>query len=239
MGERIDEGNAEKEEAMNLPEPVGPIVDFGWLEAPEGAKIEAGQKLADEKSRARQMQEGTSHMRKRMWHCDGDYVFFRRRMASTPMPGAPDGLNPHLVQRHNKMIAAGEYKHVATQDDVEIYELTESSPLKRKGIDLGACNLSQVRWYAIYAVLGKFPGSPTRRDPDYGLFCDCLEEMSSRIKAMYHDAQAKQVYNEELAYTFHLINQAGGPSQGMIDFGVQAIRKKRGQGTGKVILLPR
>ena len=36
----------------------------------------------------------------------------------------------------------------------------------------------------------------------------------------------------------HLIQQAGGPSPALIDYGVQQVRKRRGTGQGKVILLP-
>lgn len=226
------------EEGLNLPVPTGPIEDFSWLDAPEGASIEAGTKLDNERARAAAMQAGARGIKNKMWHCDGDFVYFRRRMAATPMPGAPEGMNPHLVQRHNRMIANGEYRHVATQDDVEIYELTEKSPFKRKGVDLSKANISQVRWYAIWSALGKFPGQAIRRDPDWGLFVDCLEEIASRIKGSYHEAYAKQVYGEELEYTFRLIQMAGGPGREAIDYGVQQVRKRRGQNSGRIILLP-
>lgn len=229
---------SEDKEDLNLPAPTGPIQDFSWLDAPAGTKVEAGVKLPGEAARAKAMQAGARGIKNKVWHCDGDFVYFRRRMVATPMPGAPEGLNPALVQRHNRMVANGEYRHVATQDDVEIYELTDRSPFKRKGIDLGLANFSQVRWYAVWSALGKFPGQMVRREPDWGLFVDCLEEIASRIKGMYHEAQAKQVYNEELAYTLHLIDMAGGPGQATIDRGVQEVRKRRGQGKGRVILLP-
>lgn len=226
------------ESGIELPVPTGPIEDHTWLDLPAGSKIEASVKLDRERERAASMQAGVRGIKNKVWHCDGDFVYFRRRLAATPAPGAPDGMNPALVQRHNKMIANGEYRHVATQDDVEIFELTEKSPFKRKGVDLGLANMSQVRWYAIWSVLGKFPGQKFQREADYGMFVDCLEEMAGRIKGMYHEAQAKQVYNEELAYTFHLIAQAGGPGIQAIDRGVAAVRERRGQNKGRVILLP-
>jgi hypothetical protein len=235
----MDEGVAEKEEAgLDLPAPTGPIEDFSWL---EGTRIEAGgdaARLTGAVDRATAMQHGARGIKNKMWHCDGYFVYFRRKMATTPMPGAPEGLNPHLARRHNEMIARGDYRHVATQDDVEIYELADSSPFKRRGVDLGALNLSQVRWYAIWAAIGRFPGQIEIRPPDWTLFVDCLEEMASRIKGAFHKDEASWQYTQEYNYTIHLIQQAGGPSPGMIDYGVQSVMKKRGQSKGRVIMLP-
>ena len=50
--------------------------------------------------------------KKKIWASDGAFVWFRRKLA-----------NPATLERHNRFLATGEYKHVGTQDDVEIYEL--------------------------------------------------------------------------------------------------------------------
>lgn len=223
---------------LQLPAPTGPIIDHTWLDEDEPMRVYSGAKIENERARAKAMQAGAGGIKNKVWHCDGEFVYFRRRLAATPQPGAPEGLNPHLVARHNKMIANGEYRHVATQDDVEIYELQEHSPFKRKGINLMTQSISQVRWIAIYAATGRYPGVAGQRDSDWGLFVDCLEEMSSRIKGMFDAGTAKMKYNEELSYTFHLLQQAGGPGQGAIDRGVADVMRRRGKTTGKMIILP-
>lgn len=228
---------AETVQEIDLPAPTGPIVDHSWLDD-DAPRIVSAAKLENERARGAAMQKGARGMKNRVWCCDGAFVYFRRKLAAMRTPDAPDGLNPLLVQRHNRMIANGEYKHVATQDDVEIYELQDSSPFKRKGVNLGETSFSQVRWIAIWAAVGKFPGQESFRDPDWGLFVDCIEEMASRIKGSYDSGWGKLKFEEELNYTMHLIQQAGGPPPAMIDHGVQQVRKRRGQSSGKVIMLP-
>jgi hypothetical protein len=155
--------------------------------------------------------------RNRVWWCDGEYVFFRRKRA-----------NPATLERHNKFTSVGNYVHVETQDDVEIYQLQEGSPFKRRALDLGAIPMSDVQRQAVLAACRR----------DYKTFIDCLSEISARLKDAFHEAFAKTLYTERLNYIFQLIQLRGGPTQVEIDSAVRAERDARGSRPKRMIYLP-
>lgn len=216
-----------------------PKEDFSWLDAQaakpaaekpaekkrrkkkgkrKAARVESGTKLTNELARAPQMGAKSLLGKKRTWASDGEYVYFRRSQA-----------NPATLERHEKFLRTGDYQHIATEDDVEIYKLQESSPFYRQnGGNLLEADFISLRRHAVLAACRH----------DYGLFHDILEEISSRLKGAFHPAEAKGQYDELLTYIFHLINLRGGPSNVAIDRGFQAVRKRRGVGSGRVIALP-
>jgi hypothetical protein len=157
----------------------------------------------------------------RTWACDGEYVALRRKQA-----------NPATLERHNKFIASGHYKHIATHEDVEIYELQEGSAFKRTPVNLLKLSLPEIRRAAVLAGVAR----------DWGLFVDILSEMASKIKGCratdgkpIDERLSKPLYEENLAYVFEWIWKRGGPLQHEIDAGVQAVRQHRGETVGKVV----
>jgi hypothetical protein len=182
-----------------------------WLDLPT---IESGVKLPGEKQRAKRMQHGLG--KKKIWASDGSFVWFRRKLA-----------NPATLERHNRFLATGEYKHVGTQDDVEIYELMPASPFKRAE----TINFSELKFYDARRQTIR---AAVRRD--WATFIDGLEHLAGGIKGSYDPAMAKTVYNDLLSYVFVQIAMRGGPAQAEVDREVQALRKRRGERSSSVLL---
>jgi hypothetical protein len=212
-----------------LTESVGasaPVVDTAWLEEPvtEPAsddfswleRVESATKLTNEHARGKSM---TRNMlaKDRVWACDGEYIYLRRKKA-----------HEGTLKRHEDFIARGDYKHIETQDDVEIYKLQSGSPFFRQPVNLLELGFPQVRRAAIFAAC----------QYDFGLFIDALQELASRLKGAYHDAQATMIYNECLEYVFRLIEMRGGPNRMIIDREVAALRTRRGDSRRSTLVLP-
>lgn len=184
-----------------------------WLDLPT---IESGVALPGEKKRAKRMQHGLG--KKKIWASDGSVVWFRRKLA-----------NPATLERHERFLATGEYKYLGTQDDVEIYELTASSPFKRaETVDFGALKFYDARRQTIRAAVRR----------DWATFIDGLEHLAGGIKGAYDPAMAKTVYNDLLSYVFVQITMRGGPSQNEVDREVAALRTRRGDRRSTSMLLP-
>ena len=179
-----------------------------------------GTKLPNERARATSMQKRASG-KNRCWASDGEYVWFRRKIAT-----------PAFVNRLTTQLAKGELKHLTTQDDVEIYIVQEGSPLKRPARDLTVVDMQTLtREARIAACRGDWP-----------TFLDSLEEVAGRYRnAVYSDGKpaetpfAKQLYHDRIGHIFNMIRLAGGPSQETIDREVQALRKRRGAETKRIL----
>lgn len=191
-----------------------------WLDP---SRVVSAEKLTREKTRANSMHKGMLK-KGRTWASDGEYVYFRRRQA-----------NPATLERHNTFMRTGDYKHVATQDDVEIYKLAASSPFARQPVDLLSQDLIQLRRTAAIAACKR----------DFGTFVDAIQEMASRVKgAVYSDGRpasgqfAEDLYNQHLNYVFRLIEMRRGPAQDEIDRGVVAVRQARGDHRQRVLIMP-
>lgn len=194
-----------------------------WLEAPAEARIEGGAKLRGEKNRFKSMVKSLVG-KSRTWATDGEYVAFRRKQA-----------NPATLQRHENFIKLGNYKHVSTQGDVEIYELQEGSAFKRTPVNLMKLDVPTIRRQAVLAGVAR----------DWPLFVDILAELATRIKNTVAQDGKKidarlsgPLYDENLAYVFEWIWKRGGPLQPEIDAGVQAVRAARGESSGRIITAP-
>lgn len=153
----------------------------------------------------------------RVWTCDGEYLGFRRKKA-----------NPATLARHEAFLRSGDYKYLATYDDVEIYQLQSSSPFKRKQRDLTVLDAYNVRREATLAACRR----------DWSTFVDALLELSARIKSRYHEAFATEIYKDNLTAIFLAINMRGGPSQAEIDREVRALRQRRGDVASRLIVMP-
>lgn len=159
------------------------------------------------------------------WDCDGQYVFFRRKIA-----------NPATVQRLMTQLAKGELKYIATSDDVEMYEVQTTSPFHRKeASQFGPMDLPSLqRFIIVSACKHKWED-----------FVDGLSELAGRMKnAVYADGKPaeepfmKMLYQERLTHIFNMIRQRRGPDPAYIDREVVALRQRRGEHRSRSIMLP-
>lgn len=197
-----------------------------WLEIKSDARIESGAKLTGERKRAPSMAKKLLG-KSRTWACDGEYVYFRRKQA-----------NPATLQRHNNFLKSGHFKHVQTQDDIEIYQLQETSPFKREPENLTVLTIPQIRRSAVKAGVAR----------DWGLFVDCISELATKFKSQRWEVDGKKIspddgfvknmYEEALQYIFLTIWKSGGPLQAEIDAGVQEVRQRRGETVSRLVTLP-
>jgi hypothetical protein len=187
-------------------------------------KVAAAQKLPLEALRGKAMFQHVKG-RKRIWACDGEYVFFRRKSCTDP--SRPELVHQGIV-RHERFLANGDYTYIETQDDVEICRVNEQSTFFRKGVYLGEMSEGGVRQAVVLAACMR----------DWPLYVDCLTELASKVKGKFHDAHGTLRWNEHLAYITHLIHLRRGPSPAECSRGMQEVRKARGEGQGRIILLP-
>jgi hypothetical protein len=188
--------------------------------------IETASKISRPAVRGKAMFQAVSG-RKRIWACDGEYVFFRRKSCIDP---TQPGLVHAAITRHEKFLRQGEYTYVETQDDVEICRVNENSAFHRKGgVYLGQMSEGGLNRVVCIAACKR----------DWTLYADALEELAGRIKGKWQtQGQATVCWNEHLAYIDHLVSLRGGPTPAERGAGLANVRAKRGEGRGKVILLP-
>ncbi len=223
-----------------LDEPASPE-EFAWLDGLETsiaasdkpqvsatpietAVVKAANKLPLEQLRGKAMFQHVKG-KKRIWACDGEYVFFRRKSCIDP---ARPELRHEGITRHERFLARGDYTYVETQDDVEICRVNEQSTFFRKGVYLGDMTEGGVRQAVVLAACMQ----------DWPLYVDCLTELASKVKGKFHDAFATLRWNEHLAYIDHLVALRRGPPASVRARGMQEVRKARGEGQGRLIMLP-
>lgn len=193
---------------------------------PRAPRVAAGTKLAKERGRAPSMQRRLVG-KDRIWACDGEYVYFRPYAYENGV--RVERANPTTMARHKRFLAAGDYEYVETQDDVEIYRVAAQSALARKGLYLGEISDAEVRRQVAIAACRR----------DWVTYADALEELFGRLKNRgYSEAFAKQVAGEYLEYLDVLIRMRGGPSPQECAAGLAGVRARRGEGKGRVILMP-
>lgn len=169
----------------------------------------------------------------KVWGCDGNFVFYRpRRMIEGVMTQVA---NPTMVDRHARFIRQGHYEYIETQDDVQIFRVTDKSPFKRGFGSLDDMNESTLKRAIIMSAVKR----------EWTLYCDCLEEMAARIqaRAVTSDGQGagqlqRNQWNEMLQYIEIQISMRGGPGPAECGRELQRVRLARnGGGEEKRILL--
>ncbi len=209
---------------MKSPEEIAAQIAQLQAELDKAPKVEAAHKLPLEALRGKAMFQHVKG-RKRIWACDGEYVFFRRKSCTDP--SRPDVVHEG-VKRHQRFLDRGDYTYIETQDDVEICRVNEQSSFFRKGVYLGEMTEGGVRQAVVLAACMR----------DWPLYVDCLTELASKVKGKFHDAFATLRWNEHLSYITHLIQLRRGPSPQECARGMQQVRQARGEGQGRIILLP-
>ncbi|MCE5292972.1 MAG: hypothetical protein LLG14_27570 [Nocardiaceae bacterium] len=191
-------------------------------------KVESVSKIDHAGIRGKVMFQAVSG-KKRIWACDGQYVFFRRPRDANGQPARDANGDLHrAILRHENFIARGDYKYIETQDDVEICQVSEQSSFYRKPVYLGQLSEGGLnRMVAITAVKRDWP-----------LYTDLLEELASRVKSKWRtEGQAKLCWEEHLKYIENLIALRGGPTPTECGAALARVRQARGEGSGRVILL--
>lgn len=153
---------------------------------------------------------------KRAFAIDGTHAFLRRKRA-----------NPAIIERTAAKVEAGEYRHVATFDDVEVYEIADSSPLRRKKMDLSQLSVDSLVKLAVDAVAGKRKDGGLKA-PDFKLYRDIVEELYSKVREEGHMPAFAAAECERLVkyITFRSLRR-GGPSQFAISHALGELRKQR------------
>lgn len=185
-----------------------------WLDGPH---IDA-KALPSDAKRGKTM----SSKRKKAWDCDGEFVYYRPKLA-----------NPATQQRLASQLAKGELKHTLTMDDVQVYAVQASSPFARPTSDLKAVDLQTLCREIRMAAVKR----------QWVVFLDGLEELAWRFKNIQmSDGRppeanfAKMLYSERLEHIFNMIRMSGGPSQEEINREVQALRQRRGARTSPILV---
>lgn len=181
-------------------------------------KVESVHKLPNEV--ARRFPEG------RIWGTDGLYVFFRpKRMIEGVFTQVA---NPAAMERHERHIRLGHYEYITTEGDVQVYRVTDKSPLKRKFGSLFEMSIGQLRRVVVMSAVKR----------EWVVYVDALEELAARIQSQrFTDGQiggtlAQNQWSEMLAYIDLQIEQRRGPTPEECARELSRIRSLRRGGDG-------
>ncbi len=189
-------------------------------------KIEVVASNAIPREAARRFGEG------RIWGCDGNFVFFRpKRMIDGVFTQVA---NPAAMERHERFLRLGHYEYIETQDDVQIFRVTDKSPFKRKFGSLFEMATGQVRRAVIMAAVKR----------EWTLYVDALEELAVRLKLQASASDGKgygalhqNQWKELLDYVDLQIAMRGGPIPAECSMQLARIQAARRGGGEKRILV--
>ena len=152
---------------------------------------------------------------KRAFAIDGTHAFMRRAKA-----------NPSIIERTEAKARSGEYRHVGTFDDVEVYEIADDSPLRRKKKNLAELTIPRIEAEIVRAG--------TKRD--WKLYYDATAELAYRYKnGDLPVATAHTMLQSTMKYLHQRILRRGGPSEFEIGAALKDVRKQR---TGSTLYVP-
>lgn len=187
--------------------------EFGWLEADNVTQVVTGLDR-----RAEIMRPKNQLGKDRVWFCNGEYVWFRRAKS-----------NPATLERHNRFVADGDYVHVETQDDVEVWELQDQSQFKTKKDEPRIVETPKgprqldISSLDNYNVMRQAALTACKRD--WKAFRDIMSFLRERIHNQNYAPNApgvvtplaENIYAESYARVMEMINQRNGPSPGEIN----------------------
>lgn len=161
----------------------------------------------------------------RAFWIDGVHAYLRRKKA-----------NPGIRERVDKHVKSGDYRHVRTSDDVEIYEISDTSPLRRRKIDM-----TELTDSALERMIVKYACKH-----EYKTYYDAVSELAHRIKAgmiqndrgewmELPEGTRQLIFQQTMQYIELRIMRRGGPTPMMIANELKGIREKR---SGSQIYLP-
>ncbi len=160
--------------------------------------------------------EGKTKNVKRAFWTDGTHAFLRRKKA-----------NPGIIERTAAKVKSGDYKHVRTTDDVEIYEISDDSPLRRKHLTINEMTDTAVEREIVISACGR----------DWKTYYDAVAELCYRYKnAGLPEGTSGMILQQTMRYLHLRIHRRGGPSEVEISRELAGIRKER---TGsRMFLMP-
>lgn len=173
------------------------------------------------------MQRGAYEGRNRKWFTDGAHIWFRRKEA-----------NPETVRRHNDFMSRDEYEYLGTEDDVEIYRLTDKSRFYVASAQTRMVDLDKLWSMGAYQVYRLAAVTACKRNWDN--FVDLCGFIRERIKHKHgqNGVQADLEYGDFTEWLAASIIQRLGPSWGEIQREVSVIAAKRRMNTkGRIITL--
>jgi hypothetical protein len=159
--------------------------------------------------------EGKTKNTGRAFWTDGTHAYLRRKKA-----------NPGIIERTDGKVRRGEYRHVKTSDDVEIYEISDDSPLRRKKLALTEMTDTAVERSIVVSACER----------DWKTFYDAVGELSYRYKnGGLPQGTSELILQQTMQYLHLRISRRGGPSPGEIGRELAGVRKSR---TGSQVFLP-
>lgn len=186
--------------------------DFDWLDA-QPAKHTGLEKKGSI------MRPGEQLGADRVWFTDGTTVWFRRAAS-----------NPATLERHERFLKTGDYKHIETQDGVEVYELQDNSPFKiktNKQVDISVLDNYNVRRQAVLAACRR----------DWKAFKEIMSYLRERINMSHLDMRggmntplAENIFAEQYLAAMNSIEQRNGPSPGEINKELASLAQKENGG---------
>lgn len=187
--------------------------EFGWLDVRPGTQGVGQGRI--ERMKAHPLGDDKA------WFCDGDYIWLRRSKA-----------NPATLERHDRFVANGDYAHVETQGDVEVWELQDQSQFKRRGGK--EINLSQMDEYNIRRLAAR---QACKRD--WPAFNEIMTYLRDRIRGNYgaHSAQADIVWTETYAAVMAAIAMRNGPTPPEVNNELLALMQRTGETRDRIITL--
>jgi hypothetical protein len=171
---------------------------------------------------ADRMRQGALDGKDRVWWCDGEHVWFRRKKS-----------NPATLERHNRFVSAGDYQYIATHDDVECYRLREQSIFaikKPKTVDLAQFNDYDVKRLAAKAAMKH----------DWQVFADIVayirDKLNRNVRAdgwtqQWADMQFADVYSDLI----EMVLRRNGPGPVEINNALARLHRNSAANTGRII----
>ena len=171
--------------------------------------------------KAQIMRDGGQEGKDRIWWVDGEYLWFRRNKS-----------NPATLERHNKFVAAGDYKLIEIQNDVEVWQIQPQSQFKMRNnqIDIGQMRSYDLRRQAALAACRR----------DWQAFRDIMSFLRERINALNVASDgtlilAGNIYAEQYMAVMCSIEQRNGPSPGEVNKELMALADRRGENKQRII----
>lgn len=159
--------------------------------------------------------EGKTRNTRRAFWTDGTHAFLRRKKA-----------NPGIIERVDGKVKRGEYAHVKTSDDVEIYEISDDSPLRRRKLAIDEMTDTQVERAIVVSACQR----------DWCTYYDAVAELCFRYKnGGLPQNTAEMILQQTMRYLHLRIHRRGGPSEVEIGQNLASIRKER---SGWRVFLP-
>ncbi len=195
--------------------------NYAWLDAEPDVRPSTHSPTTDV------MRQGALEGKDRVWWCDGEHIWFRRRKA-----------NPATLERHNRFVSQGDYQFVATHDDVECYKLREQSifAIKQpKTIDLNTLDFYNVKRLACKAAM----------KGDWQQFQDIAVYMRDRLNqnvgpntaTKWTQQWADMNFADHYESLIEMVARRNGPSPQQINIELARLMRGKPAATGRVITL--